>query len=128
MENRLYKVSHEGGTFVTGMFYNPVTGEEVHKVLRDYDYSDGSRDNDELYFMDIDEDARRLWLHSKGHILPGDTVEVVKGRTITHGTVITVKDVRPYKDRYGRIQAYYIYATDGRKINIDNCKLKEVAR
>lgn len=123
MENKFYKVSHEGGTFVTGWFYNPVTGEEKSEVLRDYDYSDGSRDNDELYYMDIDEQARIMWLHSHGIICVGDTVEVIKGRTIEHGTVARVKDKKAYRDKYGRTQAMYLYFDDGRKINEDNCKL-----
>lgn len=123
MENRFYKVSEEGGTFVTGTFYNPVTGEEKHEVLRDYDYSDGSRDNDELYYMPIDEEVRRVWLHTRGIILTGDMIEVIKGRTIPHGTTARVIDKKPFRDRYGRTQAIYIYLDNGKKINIDNCKL-----
>ena len=50
-----FKVAENGGTYVTGVFYNPTTGEVKHELLRDYDYADGSRDNDELYYMPIDE-------------------------------------------------------------------------
>lgn len=123
MENRFYKVGENGGTYVVGYFYNPITGEEKHECIRDYDYADGSRDNNELYYMPIDEDIRRLWLHSHGRILAGDTVEVFKGRTLEHGTILKVKDIKPYKDCYGRTKANYIYSTDGRRINIDNCRL-----
>jgi hypothetical protein len=28
-ENRFYKVSHTGGTYVTGMFFNPITGDNL---------------------------------------------------------------------------------------------------
>ena len=123
MENKFYKVSESGGTFVTGIFYNPVTNEEKHEVLRDYDYADCSRDNDELYYMPINDEAKYLWLHNKGVIQINDTIEVIKGRTIPHGTIAKVIDKKPYKDRYGRIQAIYIYLDNGKKINEDNCRL-----
>ena len=123
MESRFYKVSEEGGTYVTGTFYNPVTGETKHELLRDYDYSDGSRDNDELYYMPIDEEVRRVWQHTRGIILTGDMIEVIKGRTIPHGTTARVIDKKPFRDRYGRTQAIYIYLDNGKKINVDNCKL-----
>lgn len=121
-----YKVAENGGTYVTGVFYNPETGEVKRELLRDYDYADGSRDNDELYYMPINEEVRILWLHSMGRILVGDVVEVVKGRKIPIGTIGKVKDIRPYKDRYGRRVADYVYFEDGTRTNIDNCKLREV--
>ena len=120
-----YKVEESGGTYVSGTFYNPETGEERHSCLRDYDYADCSRDNDDLYYMPIDEDVRRVWLHSKGIILEGDIAEVVKGRTLEHGFCGTVKSIKDYKDRYGRWVATYLYFEEGGKINIDNCVLKE---
>lgn len=123
LENKFYKVSHEGGTFVTGGFFNPVTKEYKSEVLRDYDYADCSRDNDELYYMEIDEEARKAWQHHRGIILVGDKAKVVKGRTIEHGFIGTVKDIRKYTDRYGRFIANYAYFTDGRKINVANCEL-----
>ncbi len=122
-ENKFYKVSHTGGTYVTGMFYTPITKEEKNEVLRDYDYSDCSRDNDELYYMDINEEVRAEWLHNRGVILVGDNAKVIKGRTIEHGFVGTVKAIHDFKDRYGRWIATYLYFTDGRKINKDNCEL-----
>ena len=123
MENKFYKVAEEGGTFVTGEFYNPITGEHKHEVLRDYDYADCSRDNDELYYMPIDEEVRHIWLNSRGIICKGDRVQVIKGRTIPHGTTAQVKDKRDYTDKYGRWIATYLYFEDGRKINEANCEL-----
>lgn len=120
-----FKVAESGGTYVTGVFYNPTTGEIKHALLRDYDYSDGSRDNDELYYMPINEEVRVLYLHSMGRILVGDVVEVVKGRKLPIGKIGRVKEIKPYKDRYGRWVADYVYFEDGTKTNIDNCKLKE---
>lgn len=123
MENRFYKVSESGGSFVTGIFFNPVTGEHKTEVLRDYDYADCRNDNDELYYMPIDEEARRAYMHHKGVILEGDKAEVIKGRTIEHGYVGTVVRKSEYRDRYGRFLAMYIYFEDGRKINEANCRL-----
>ncbi len=120
-----YKVSESGGTFVTGIFYNPETKEERHEVLRDYDYSDGSRDNDELYYMQINKKVRWQWLHAKGVIQTGDTVKVVKGRKVPIGTVAKVTDKKPFYDRYRRWQADYLYLDNGMKTNCNNCILIE---
>ena len=121
-----YKVNQDGGTFVTATFYNPETKEEYIECVRDYDYSDCSRDNDDLYYMDIDENARRAWLHNHGTILVNDVVRVFKGRKVPIGTIARVIDKRPYKDRYGRIQTVYAYLDNGMKTSIDNCVLVEV--
>lgn len=123
LENKFYKVSHTGGTYVIGTFFNPFTNETKVEVLRDYDYSDCSRDNDELYYMDINDEARTAYIHHKGGIVVGDKVKVVKGRTIEKGFVGVVKAIYPYNDIYGRWMADYIYFTDGRKINKANCEL-----
>ena len=124
LENRFYKVTpNDGGTFITATFFNPITGEEKTECIRDYEYSDCRRDNDELYFMSVNEDARRIWMHRHGKAVAGDRVMVVKGRTIPHGTVLTVKRKREVCDRYGRFVAWYFDFTDGRKINVDNVVL-----
>jgi len=117
------KVAQTGGSYVVATFYNPDTNEVKTKCVRDYDYADCSRDDDELYNMPIDEDAKVAYCHSLGVILVGDMARVVKGRTIEHGFVGEVIDKRDYKDRYGRFVAEYIYFNDGRKININNCEL-----
>ena len=80
-----FKVKQSGGSYVVAVFYNPYTGETRSECVRDYDYGDCSRDNDELYNMPIDEEVRSLWLHSQGQILAGDTVEVFKGRKVPRG-------------------------------------------
>ena len=117
------KVAHNGGTFVTATFYNPDTGHEIMGCVRDYDYADGSRDIDELYYMEIDEEARTQWFHSKGVILVGDTIEVIKGRKVKVGTVAVVTNKRVIKDRYGRWIANYVVLDNGEQTNIDNCRL-----
>ena len=118
-----FKVKQSGGSYVVAVFYNPYTGETRSECVRDYDYGDCSRDNDELYNMPIDEEVRSLWLHSQGQILAGDTVEVCKGRKVPKGTIATGKSIRPYYDRYGRWVADYAYFTDGQRTNIENCRL-----
>lgn len=123
LENKFYKVSHHGGTLITGDFFNPITGEEKHEVLRDYEYSDCSRDNDELYYMQINEEVRRIWQHKHGAILQGDIVEVFKGRKIPIGYIGKIKAIKPFYDRYNRWQANYIYFEDGQKTNINNVRL-----
>ena len=118
-----YKVEQSGGCYVSATFYNPDTKEEYCCCVRDYDYADCSRDNDELYYMTINEDIRRQWLHDNGVILVGDTVKVVKGRKVPIGTIAKIIDKKPYKDRYGRTRAIYAYLNNGTKTNINNCIL-----
>jgi len=118
-----YKVAQNGGTFVTATFFDPETLEEFTRCVRDYEYADCSRDNDALYYMQIDEIARRAYLHHHGRILKGDTVRVIKGRKIPIGTEAEVAFIRPVKDKYGRWVADYLYFTDGRRTNVNNCIL-----
>ena len=118
-----FKVNQSGGSYVVATLYNPTTGEETTKCVRDYDYDDCSRDCDELYYMPIDNDVRRLWLHSHGVIMAGDTIKVVKGRKVKVGTVATVKEIKPITDRYGRWVADYAYLADGQRTNVTNCVL-----
>lgn len=120
------KVSQSGGIFITATFYNPTTGEEFTTCVRDYDYADGSRDNDDLYYMPIDENALSLWKHKRGEILINDTIEIYKGRKYPHGTIARVKDIKPFYDRYNRFICNYLYLDNGMKVNADNCKLMEV--
>lgn len=117
------KVSQNGYCFISAVFFNPKTGEEFSTCVRDYDYSDCSRDNDELYYMPIDEEAKRKWLHGKGFILKGDTVEVVKGKKVPIGTVGKVLDVYEVNDRYRRVVAWYVHIDGGHRTNVENCKV-----
>lgn len=116
------KVAESGGCFVTATFFNPETGEEVSGCVRDYDYADGSRDIDELYYMQIDEEAKVMWMHSHGGILKGDTVEVIKGRKVKIGTIAKVTGQREITDRYGRYVATYLILDNGQQTNFNNCK------
>ena len=121
--NVFKKVDEICGSLVIAIFWNPETGEEKHETVRDYDYFDLSRDNDELYNMRIDQDARIQWLHSRGVILEGDTVEIFKGRKFPKGTIKKVRKIYPFKDKYRRWIADYAYFEDGTKCNVANCRL-----
>lgn len=119
----LRKVNEKGGTLVVATFFDPETKEETTEVVRDYDYSDGSRDNDELYYMPIDEEARKAWRHYHGVISAGDEVKVVKGKKVKVGTIAKVLNIREIKDRYGRWVANYAVLDNGQQTNTANCEL-----
>ena len=116
-----YKVAQEGGTFITATFYNPVTKETITGCVRDYEYEDCRHDIDELYYMKINEEVKRQWLHDLGEILTGDSIKVYKGRKVPIGTIAKVIEKKTFKDRYGRTQAIYLYLDNGMKVNINNC-------
>ena len=118
-----YKVSQNGGTYVTALFVNPETWEDYLVCVRDYDYGDCSRDNDELYYMPIDEEVAELYRKHIGIIAAGDTVEVYKGRKVPIGTVAKVARVYDWRDCYGRTQATYAVFEDGRKTSVYNCRI-----
>lgn len=123
VKDGFYKVNQSGGSFIVAVFYNPETKEEYSTCVRDYDYSDCSRDNDELYYMKIDEEVRIDWQHHHGNILEGDTIKVVKGRKVPIGTVAKVNKIYPYRDCYNRVVCDYVYLDNGMKTNILNCEL-----
>lgn len=124
MESRFRKVAQKGGTYVVATFVDTNTWEVKTECVRDYDYSDGSRDNDDLYFMPIDEEAKWMWLHHNGVIQVGDEVEVVKGKKVPIGTVGKATKVYDVYDKYKRWVAKYVAMDNGYKTNVDNCKLK----
>lgn len=118
-----YKVEQSGGSFVTATFFNPDTTESYSEVVRDYEYYDGSRDNDELYEMDIDREAEIAYKHYLGEFVVGDKVRVVTGRKVPVGTVATVVKRYAVKDRYNRIVGYYLNFDNGMRTNEKNCVL-----
>ena len=128
MENNLtkrgfYKVKQSGGSYIVAYFFNPATKETISTCVRDYDYFDCSRDNDELYYMPIDQAAAELYRKHIGIIAAGDTVRVVKGRKVPIGTVARVARVFDYRDCYGRTVATYAVFDDGRKTSVSNCEI-----
>lgn len=120
-----YKVAENNGGVCTGVFFNPDTLETFSKITWDIDrpYINDDEEIEILRYLPIDENIRRIYLHHKGQILTGDKVEIFKGRKMPVGYTGIVKDIKPYKDRYGRTQAYYIYFEDGQRTNYNNCRL-----
>lgn len=122
MENRYYKVAHNGMCFVTGLLFNPVTKETKRVKLADFD-DDRIGVCSEWYYAPIDEEIRKLYYRHIGVILVGDVVEVYKGRKVPIGTISKVVRIYDWRDAYGRTQTTYVVFEDGRKTNIDNCRL-----
>lgn len=120
------KIGQEGGTFIVATFWNEKTNEIQTKCVRDYDYSDCSRDIDELYYMPIDEDASKKYGHSIGLIFDGDFIEVFKGRKVPIGTVAKVKKIYAVKDKYNRWVADYALLENGMRTNVNNCRYIEM--
>ena len=123
MKEGFFKVRQEGGSYVVATFFNPETKESFTKCVRDYDYADCSRDDDELYYAEINEEAKKAWLRHNGVIQIGDSVKVVKGRKVPIGTVAVVSGITKWKDQYGRTQAVYAVLDNGMRTNINNCVL-----
>lgn len=123
MEDGWRKIHQSGGSFVVARLYNVKTGEEASLCVRDYDYSDGSRDCDEWYNAEIDQEAYIAYCRKHGIVYPGASVMVVKGRKIPLGTVGIVEKIRKVLDRYGRHVADYAVFSDGKSTNVENCVL-----
>ena len=111
------------GSLITATFYNVETKERISEVVRDYDYSDCSRDNDQLYRMPIDKDALRRYNVDNNIVFEGATVVVVKGRKVPIGTVAKVEKIVPWCDCYGRTRTTYAYLDNGMRTNIHNCEV-----
>ena len=119
------KIGQEGGTYIIATFWREDTDETISTCVRDYDYADCSRDNNELYYMDIDTEAwdRYARKHMNG-IFKGDIVEIYKGRK-SLGTRGKVVDKYQYRDRYGRFVAMYLVLDNGIRVQQQNCKVVE---
>ena len=120
-----YKVAESNGGVCVGTFYNPDTKEVFTKITWDIDrpYINDDEEIEILRYLPIDKKMRWQWLHEKGVIQEGDQIKVVKGRKVPIGTVATVKEIKPFYDRYRRWQADYLYLDNGMKTNINNCVL-----
>ena len=120
-----YKVAENNGGVCVGTFYNPDTKEVFTKITWDIDrpYINDDEEIEILRYLPIDEKMRWQWLHESGVIQKGDQIKVVKGRKVPIGTVATVKEIKPFYDRYRRWQADYLYLDNGMKTNINNCVL-----
>ena len=120
-----YKVAEDNGGVCVGTFWNPETKESFSKITWDIDrpYINDDEEIEILRYLPINREVRSAWLHYNGIIQVNDVVEVVKGRKVPIGTIAKVIDKKPYKDRYGRTQAIYLYFDNGMKTNENNCVL-----
>lgn len=128
MENKFYKIGQHGGTYVVALMFNPVTHETDTVCVRDYDYDDCRNDNDEIYYMPINEEAKEIYrklcnAKDGGYLKVGDVVEVFKGRKVPIGTVGKVTRVYDWKDCYGRVKNTYAVFEDGTKTSEWNCRI-----
>ncbi len=110
-----YRVTEEKGE---SRFFNPYTGDwfDVRTAFdqagpwgMEYD----SRADDlgaVINKIGVNEKAQKLYNRSMGIIQKGDTVKVVGGRTLEHGTEAKVRAV--YDTKYGK----YVYLDNGEKI------------
>lgn len=120
-----YKVNESGYSLTSATFYNPDTNEKFTKIVWDNDDDRLLYDKELqiLRFLPINEEIKKMYLHSIGILQVGDVIEVYKGRKVPKGTVAKITDIKPYYDRYGRNQCDYAYLDNGMKTNIENCKL-----
>lgn len=122
-----YKVEKGSGGVRSDTFFNPYTGEYFSHIVSDYDDDRVTDDlfNSELRHMSVNEEASWLWKRSCGVVQEGDTIRVLKGRTLEHGLEAKVKSVRKLHDKYGRYVADYAYLDNGQKINVANVGIVE---
>lgn len=115
------KIAQTHGGVAQATFYNPDT-EDLFTLIVD-DADDYGKFKPELYHMPVDDNARELWHKRAGIIRVGDTVEVYKGRKIPRGTIAVVVREYDWRDCYGRVRTHYVVFEDGRKTNVENCRL-----
>lgn len=110
-----YKVTEEKGG---SRFFNPYTGN-FFDVTTAFDQAGAwgmeydSRVDDlgaVINKIGVNEKAQKLYNRGMGIIQKGDTVKVVGGRTLEHGTEAKVRAV--YDTKYGK----YVYLDNGEKI------------
>ena len=123
-----YKVAEDNGGVCVGTFWNPDTKESFTKITWDIDrpYINDNEEIEILRYLPINAEIRKAWLHEAGVIQVNDTIKVVKGRKVPVGTIAKVINKKPYKDRYGRTQAIYLYLNNGMRTNENNCVLWDV--
>ena len=102
MEDGWRKVGESGGGYVVATLFNVDTKESKSVCVRDYDYSDCSRDDDYWYDAPIDKDAVVMWRKENGIIGEGVDVVIVKGRKLPIGYTGKIVKMRKVYDCYDR--------------------------
>jgi len=115
-----YKVKTEEES---ATFFNPYTGEEFG-VNTKVDHAGPwgmERIEDKLSGVvekiQENEDVSKLYNRSHGYVQKGDTIRVVAGRTLEHGTEAKVRGV--YDGKFGK----YLYLDNGEKIQAKNVSI-----
>ena len=115
------KIGQTHGAIAEALFYNPNTDDWFTVIVDDVD--DYGKFKPELYRMPVDETLYQVYRRKRGIIRVGDTVEVYKGRKIPRGTIAVVVREYDWRDCYGRVRTHYVVFEDGRKTNVENCRL-----
>lgn len=120
LENRFYKVTERGGSYVVAVLFNPITHEE--KTINIYD-DDAPYPitNEEYYFLPVDKTVKELYSRFKGEIKSGDLVKIVKGRKMLNEIKRVVKTFE-YRVHGGYSVSYLVFE-DNTKVQKDNCVL-----
>ena len=120
-----YKVAETSSASMTdAVFFNPYTGETFSARVRDTgDDRNEHEFANEFKDMSVNQDALWCWNRSNGVVQKNDTVKVVRGRTLEHGTQAKVKNL--YTNTYGGKEVTYAYLDNGDKINVDNVAIVE---
>lgn len=121
-----YKVAENGRTYVSAIFFNPITKEEFSSTIYDYEDIRVQISAGELYSMPINEEIRKMWLHKNGIIQIGDLVVIARGRKFKGEQKRVVKEFTysisgMYGRSYGDIE--YLVFEDGTKVAKHNCDL-----
>lgn len=116
-----YKIEQFGSTTVVAIFFNVVTKEERLLIVKDI-FSDNERLK-KYYEMPISEEAVIEWKHSKGVLLQGDVVEVVRGRKVPKGIRCTITDTYPIYNKYDKQIGTYVVLDNYWHTNIKNVQL-----
>lgn len=104
------------------VFFNPITYKQ--EIVLVEDKRDFTRKLCMIVFFEepINDDVRKIWLIHKP-IEIGDSVEVVKGKTVKKGTRGKVSDIYPIYNKYKKEVARYVEIDGIYNISVDNCKL-----
>ena len=121
-----YKVAENGRTYVSAIFFNPITKEEFSATIYDYDDERVQINAGVMYSMEINEDIRKMWLHKHNIIQVGDLVQINRGRKFKGEQKRVIKEFTysingMYGRPYGDIQ--YLVFDDNTKVAKDNCDL-----
>ena len=121
-----YKVATNGNSYVSAIFFNPVTKEEFSRTIYDYEDERTQIEAGDLYSMEINEDVKKMWCHKHNIIQIGDLVQINRGRKFKGEQKRVVREFTyqingMYGRSYGDVQ--YLVFDDNTKVAKENCDL-----